>query len=540
MTFKHLLLAASLFPAALFAQHRTAQVAVFCINDFHGGLVQDFNKDIPGAAWMVQALDSLKQVYPNNITISAGDNFGGSFFYSATRAQSLMPQMFRDMGIEYSVPGNHAFDEGQELLADRWKSTDICPRSWEMKYICANMRKDGRIPDYCQPWAVLPVSLKEGGEVNVSVVGLITSNTPKQASARRLTGLSFDGNYSGVLDSIKHLPGYEEVEKANVRLLATHISTYWKDGEIAWSDPDEDNLYAFDRDDIDGIFSGHSHVEVAGIMPSKRPYPVVQGYWHGIYISMLLCDVDLETGRCIKVTPKNFKVNPHAQLGVKAARLQAQVEEQYQTTLFRGYPLSEVLTYAKDDIVHDRTQNRIVSRVGYLVTESYADAYRNAVKIARSADEETAKFLNTDIVVGVSHFGSIRAGFYKGNITVMDVGEALPFANPLKCYRYTGKQLKELLEYGVNECPLGRIQTSGVGVNLDKKGHVKSLYYTAADGTVTPIKDKTTFVLVADDYMTTGGDGYHPAFFPSADVINVQTAPSTDAFINYLKSQKEI
>lgn len=495
-------------------------------------MVQDLRKDIPGAAWVVQTLDSLKRVYPNHLTLSAGDNFGGSFFYVATREKSLLPTMFRDMDIRISVPGNHAFDEGQELWTDGWQSTALCPRDWRLQYVCANMRKDGRIPDNCRPWVVVPVALQEGGTVDVAITGLMTSNTPNQASARRLAGLTFDGNYGAVLDSIKTLPGYEAVEHAGIRILATHIGTYMKDGVPAYDDPDADNLMAFDRPDIDGIISAHSHVPVCGVMPSRRPYPVVQGYCRGMYIAMLLCDVDIESGRCLRVTPRIVKVNPHAVLSPKAARLQAQVEEQYQTTCFRGLPLSSVLTQSRNDIVHGRVNRQEQTYMGTLVTESYAEAYRQAAH--PQAD---------DLVLGVSHFGSMRAGFFKGNVTVLDVGDALPFANPLRSYSYTGRQLKQLMEYGVNGCRLGRIQTSGIEVQTDRKGHVRTLTFTAGSGagaTTVKITDDTRLVIVVDDYITTGGDGYDPAFFPEDSLLPVQLPVCTDAFISYLSNKKEI
>lgn len=539
MKLRNILTIAALALTALTASaQQTAQVAVFCINDFHCGLIHDPQRGTPGAAWVVQTLDSLKQVYPNHLTVSAGDNYGGSFFYTATQEKSLIPQAFRDMGIDISVPGNHAFDIGQEHTADLWQSTIFCPRDWKMRYVCANMRKEPlagsgqvpAIPDYCQPWVVEKVELKEGGSVNVAFTGLMTSNTPNQASASRIKGLTFDGNYSACLDSIKRLPGYEAVEKANVHLLLTHISTFMKDGEPVFDDRDQANLYAFDRPDIDGIFTAHSHEVVCGTVKCARPYPVVQGGWHGQYIAMMLCDVDLTTGRCVKVTPKLVRVNPNAQLGPKARRLQAQVQEQYDLTTFRGLPLSTVLTHCREDIVHDRAAKWETKPMGTLVTTAYAEAVRALEPFATERP----------IVIGVSHVGGVRAGLLAGDITVLDVGEVLPFANNLRAYRYTGRQLKALMEFGYNGCKLGRIQTSGVEVELDKKGHVKRIFYAAPGQDRIELKDATPLVIVADDFMTTGGDGYSTDFFPEADRIPGTYPTITDAFINYLKAIPEI
>lgn len=528
---------------------QTAQVAVFCINDFHCGLIHDVERGIPGGAWVVECLDSLKQVYPNHITVAAGDNFGGSFFYTSTQEKSLIPQFMRDAGINISVPGNHAFDVSQEHFADRWQSTVFCPRDWQMRYVCANLRQESadgsgqaRIPAYCEPWIVEKVNLKEGGSVDVAFLGLMTSNTPNQASASRIKGLSFDGRYGAVLDSLKTLPGYEAVEGANARFLLTHISTFMDDDVPAFDDPDKDELYAFDRP-IDGIFTAHSHNAVCGTVPCARPYPVVQGLWHGGYIAMMLADFDLATGRCVKVTPRLVKVNPHAQLGPKAARLNAQVEEQYSTTTFRGLPLSTVLTRCNATIEHDRTVKYEDKPMGRLVTTAYAEAYKNALPLGEAQEQSLSEQVRpsaTDLVIGVSHVGGIRAGLLKGDVTVLDVGEVLPFANKLRAFRYDGRQLKALMEFGFNGCKHGRIQSSCVDVERDKKGHVRRLFAIGPDGARTEIKDATPLILVADEFMSTGGDGYSPDFFPTDALLPVDLPAITDAFINYLKSQTEI
>lgn len=527
------LLGSLLLALPMWGGNRTVTVAVFTLNDFHCGIVQDLRKEIPGAPWVVQTLDSLKKEYPYHVTLSAGDNFGGSFYYSATRQSSLMPRVFCDMGITLSVPGNHAFDDGQEAFARKWADSDYLPRRWDFRYVCANMRREGRIPDSCQPWAVVPVPIGDGDTVKVAVTGLITANTPYQASARKVAGLEFDARYDAVLDSLEHLPGYSEVAEADVHVLATHITAYNLNGKPVFDDPGQDALYSLDRDDIDAIVAAHSHSKLAGYIQCGRSYPIVQAYWHGGYVGMLLCEVDPDTHRTLKVTPSIVPVNPHARLDVKAARLKAQIDEQIATTHFRGHALNEVLAHAAADIPHDRTVKTIETGVGQLVTEAYADAYRNATA-------EDGKEHEGDIVVGISHFGSIRAGFYAGDITVLDVGEALPFANPLKCYRYTGRQLKALLDFGLNRCRLGRMQTNRLRVEQDAKGNIRRIYARNNRGEEVPVNDKTRLILVTDDYITTGGDGYSPAFFPEADVIGVDVPQSTDAFIQYLQRKKTL
>lgn len=123
---------------ATFAQKGTIKVAVFSINDFHGAFVQNVSQAIPGAPSIWQTLDSLKAVYPYNITVAAGDNFGGSYFYRATQGQ-LLPVFFNDLGIRISALGNHEFDDGQASLAEKWSADPLLPRGWDITYVCSNV-----------------------------------------------------------------------------------------------------------------------------------------------------------------------------------------------------------------------------------------------------------------------------------------------------------------------------------------------------------------------------------------------------------------
>ncbi len=506
-------------------------VAVFSLNDFHAALLTDLRRGVPGAANVVETLDSLKRCYPHHITVSAGDNFGGSFFYTATRHESLLPQAFADMGITHSAVGNHEWDDGQESTAERWQNGRLTPRGWTLQYVSANVRQaDGRQPDYIIPAFTQQVMLdpqRPEKTVGIRFIGLTTSNTPFQASARRLKGLTFDGRYDQVLDSVARL---DEDGPVHARILLTHIGTQMRQGLPVWDDRDSTTLLGLGPQRFDAILTAHSHSHVIGQSPTLRPVPLVQGLCYGHYISILKCRIDTASMQLLDITPELVRVGFHERLSPHAARLQAQLEEQYHTTLFRGEPLSRVLSHTSTGIAHNRKDNTRQCRMGSLVCESYAQAYRQA------AAAQGVPTHPNEPVIGVSHFGSIRAGFPAGDVTVLDVGEALPFANPLRAYHYTGQQLRALMEHGINVCTLGRIQTSGVQVVQDKRGRVTQLSLSLPSGKVVPIHDKTKLILVADDYMTTGGDGYLPDQFPKSAEITISMAASTDAFISYLKT----
>ena len=74
----------------------------------------------------------------------------------------------------------------------------------------------------------------------------------------------------------------------------------------------------------------------------------------------------------------------------------------------------------------------------------------------------------------------------------------------------------------------------------DAKGNIRRIYARNNRGEEVPVSDKTRLVLVTDDYITTGGDGYSPAFFPETEVIGMDVPQSTDAFIQYLQRKKTL
>ncbi len=534
-TLRHLAapaLAALALCAAPLTVSAQTEVAIFSINDFHGSFVRNDEKGIVGAPAIWQTLDSLKAVYPHNITVSAGDNFGGSYFYNATHG-TLLPVFFNDLGIRLSAVGNHEFDDGQDALAKKWNGTPGRPTGWDITYVCANTRyaKSGEVPPYFEPYVTVPVELPNGKTLTVGFAGLLTSATPLQASARRLVGLSFDGRYNAVLDSVLSLPQAAPLREAAVKLLLTHIGTKTgADGKPLWFDRDSAELEKIDTATWKGFISSHTHERVCGHI-NGGTLPVVQGRWHGDFISYLVCTVDTATMRVTSVTPHSQRVTPKARLAAGPAKLQEQIDSLLRNTRTAGgTPIGEQLAVATHTLRHDRSEKFCQTELGTLVCKAYAEAFRAA---AKKSDKEA--------IVGCSHFGSIRAGLIKGKISVLDVGEALPFSNRLNVYRVTAKHLKGLVDFGLHNTQYGWIQTGNLEISSDKDGNVTQLVYVSPQGKRRTLKDTDTCYIVADEFMTNGGDGYDKAFFPQENAVQADGVPATtDAFIDYLKKLKQI
>ena len=504
-------------------------VAVFAINDFHAGLESVPANGTPGAASLIQTLDSLKEIYPYHITLTAGDNFGGSYFYKLTYENSPMPQFFKDMGITVSTLGNHEFDDGQDKLEDKWKHINNYPEGWEMEYVCANVKDaEGKIPSYIQPWKVIPIALPGGKEVKVGVIGLLTSNTPNQAKTSNLTGLTFDGHYKEIIDSLSHTPEFAPMDSTHIHVLLTHIGTYMKDGKPAWDDPEIDNLHSINTPEIDAIITGHSHELVCGRI-NEAQYPVVQAKNYGAAISLLKFTVDTTSMKLVATEPQVIPVSVKKQLNEKARRFQQQIDELLANTYHSsGAPIGLQLTVAKNNIPHDRHNKHRQSVIGGWACTSFAEAYRSAADLG---DEVP--------VIGISHFGNIRTGIAQGPVKVLNVGEILPFGNAIRVFKMSGEHLMKVMNIGFHNQKYGQIQVANVDVKLDEQKNPLSITYVSPKGVKKEIGPKDFCYVCADEFMTTGGDGYPTELFSEKiEVKGIKNLPNTtNAFIQYLKNK---
>lgn len=512
-----------------------AEVAILVLNDFHGAFVRNDALGVPGAANVLQTIDSLRSVYPHSLVVSAGDNFGGSYFYNATGGV-LLPVFFHEAGIRISAVGNHEFDDGQERLAAKWAGTPLRPAGWDMTYVCANVLDSTRhIPACMQPYTAVDLPLSATKSVRVALVGLLSASAKEQISSRRIAGMQFRGDYTCVLDELESIPGFDAVREAPVRVLLMHIGSQMQDGRAVWFDKRADELEKLDGTRYQAFITSHTHDSVCGRINTSRT-PVTQGQWHGNYIGVMKFRLDTVRMRVVSAEPALVRVplRPVEALTPHAARLQAQVDSLLtHTRTAGGTPIGAHLTTAARSLAHNRADLYSHTEVGRLVCASYARAFAGS-PAGRQLPPDTP-------VVGVSHFGSVRAGFTKGPVSVLEVGEVLPFNNRLRVFRTDGRLLRELLDFGNHNQRYGWMQYAALDVEQDGEGRASRIVYTdPATGRRTPVTDTTVCYVVADEFMSNGGDGYDKRFFPADREISVELPHATDAFIEYLKGRESI
>ena len=277
-----------------------------------------------------------------------------------------------------------------------------------------------------------------------------------------------------------------------------------------------------------GILSAHSHQPVCGRVSQGR-YPVVQGEWHGDYIGVMKVLLDTMSMRVVGAEPALERVPVgRSYTDAEALAWNRRIDSLMASTrIAGGYPLGRVLATSEAHLTHDRDDKHIFTELGTLVCESYAEAYR---RTAGAADD--------DVVVGVCHYGTVRAPLPMGDVRVMDVGEVLPFSNRIRTFRMTGAELMRLVEFGLNNRRYGRMQFNGLEVLADSadtfRVHALSYVQPATNRRV-EIKPDTPCIVAADEFMTTGGDGYPVSLFPDAEEIEANLPTTTEAFIQHIQ-----
>lgn len=529
-------LCATHLPCTLQAQ-TTDTIAVITVNDFHASFLPYPKQDIPGAGRLWAAVDALRRRYPSHVVVSAGDNFGGSYFSRKTN-DAWIPWYFDQLGITLSAVGNHEFDNGQVFLANRWENEPLRPKHWHLEYVCANVTdSSNQRPPYMRGIAIRYATLSNGDSIGIAFTGLVTATTPYQTSKRHLVGLNFRGDYAQVLAELHQEPAVRTaLAHAPIHILNTHVATDMANDAPVWTEQGDDKAFAgIDTLGYHAVITGHSHAVVEGYL---QHLPTVQAECYGKHVGLLTFIYDRSTRHVKALPPRIIAVDAGHSAAAQRDAIDAKVDSILHATINeQGRSLGQVLTQATDLLEHDRKNKRCISPLAGYICRSYADAARQALNLSPKA-----------VVVGLSHTAGIRTHIQQGTVRTIDAGQVLPFDNKVALFRMPGHVLKALLEFGLNNRSYGWLQSADLTIeateshttHTDEWPHYTLRKATYTYGTTThPIADSTYYYVAADNFMTLGGDSYPTAYFTPYR-IEANTPVTSEAFFRYLQKQKSI
>jgi 2',3'-cyclic-nucleotide 2'-phosphodiesterase/3'-nucleotidase len=134
--------------------------------------------------------------------------------------------------------------------------------------------------------------------------------------------------------------------------------------------------------------------------------------------------------------------------------------------------------------------------------------------------------------------GALKADIPAGAITIGKMWEVLPFENTLCTVSMTGTQIREVLQYGIQNEQHGMIQYSGLGIQYHRCPETGQhlVNVTLSDGT--PLQDEKTYRVAINDFLAEGGDGFI-MFRQYAELINTQE-PIREMIIKAIEKEQTL
>jgi 5'-nucleotidase len=459
-------LALALLAALLFAQHAplarqqparscTVRVTLLQVNDVYRFTPAD--RGARGGLARVSALRKrVMQESPNTLFLLSGDTISPSV-ESITYKGAQMIDAWNQVGLDYSVFGNHEFDYGDEELVKRMKES-------KFKWLGANVvdSKTGKL------FGDTPLfDVRELGGVKVGILGLVLPETKTTSKPGPTT------EFRDPCETARAVIPQMRAAGAQAVVALTHLSLA------------QDKALARCAPGIDVIIGGHEH---SLLQSSSAGVPIFKMTADARELGRIDLNIDPATGRVESIDWEIIPVDATVEDDPAFAPV---VEKYAKLTNELSAPVGRTNVPLDARSATSRSEETNVA-------DFIADAFRRA----SGAD------------VALINGGSIRADdvLPAGDLTVRDVLSILPFGNDLSVIEVSGDVLMQALEHGVSlsgpGAEPGRFpQVSGVRYSYDSS---KPAGARVSDVTVggRPLDSKKTYTLVTTSFVAGGGDQY--------------------------------
>ena len=465
------------------------------------------NACIGGAARLKAAIDQERQKFAgkNVILLDAGDNFQGSLFYTTYKGavEAEFTNLFK---VDAMTVGNHEFDDGEEGLAAFLDKVHF-------PVLGANVLPDihARIGNRVKPYVVLTV----GGQ-KIGIVGAVVNDTDVISSPGPHVLIGND--VQAIAKAVSDLRN-QGVDKI---IALTHVG-YHRDMTAIAKIPG-----------VDVVVGGHSHTLLSNTDPKAAgPYPTFVQNPEGYEVPIVTAASYSKYLGEVTVTFDDKGVVKEA--SGDPIPLDAGIKPD-QGVLARVRELAGPIAAVKSKPVAETTApidgNRETCRkrectMGDLVADAMLERVRKQ-----------------GVTIAIINGGGLRASIGDGQVTMGDVLDVLPFQNTLATFQLSGKDIVSALENGVSQIEdnAGRFpQVAGLRYTFDRSmppngGRIKSVEILDGAGWK-PIDPAKTYLVVSNNYMRAGGDGY--AVFRDKAKDAYDFGPNlADVLVDYLQKHQ--
>ncbi len=466
------------------AQYKT--ITVVSTNDFHGALVGQVHSwshgdAVGGAEWLAGYFNIVRSENPGGfLYLDAGDAMQGTLISNYFDGASTI-KILNEMHLEAMTIGNHEFDWGQDVLADREHQAHF-------PFLAANIYYKGTTtrPDWATPYIVKPVK-----GIKVGIIGVANPETPSITNPVNVDDLDFTDPAAAVNDLIDDA----ETDGATMIIVNAHLGGFWPD----FAEGIGDLACGLDPDKVDLIVSGHTHSRIDDVICD---IPVVQAYSSGTAFARVDFTVDKKTGEVESYIMNSGPVTTYqTYYGEPATYTRWDTGEAVE--VIPDPHVAAIVDYYEAEI--EEVQNEVIGETTTAITRVYR--YESAMgdwvtDIMRAYDEDGIDFAMTNS-------GGLRADIDAGEITFGEIFEAQPFDNTMVVVELTGAEVRQVLEEGITG-DHGVVQVSGLQFTFDYDAPVGSrIIGDVIDlSTGLPLDPTATYYVAVNDFMANGGDDY--------------------------------
>ncbi len=380
----------------------TKNLTIFFVNDQHGQ-IDNFSK--------VKHIIDKERQEANVIVACGGDLFSGNPVVDNYEEKGYpMIDIMNEVGFDISAIGNHEFDYGESILAERIEQANF-------DWLCANA--DMGNTNITQPYSYKTLSI---GELKVTFLGLIETNGSLSATIPSTHPYKIqDVIFERPENVVSQYSNIKDQEGSDLYIALTHLGHNGRVGELG------DFQLAQQFPYFDLIIGAHSHRVIDTIVNN---IPIFQAGSNLKYLGKIELKVKNE-----KVEGLNYELINLSTYPDYDTELQDDIDE-YNNIM--AEVLNEVIGFSQS------------YHASYQVGCFYADALRER--------------LGVDVTFQNS--GGVRSDLDQGDITVGEIYEIDPFNNGTMIFNMPVSEIKNFLIGTQSGYFYSGIQIEQIGSNI--------------------------------------------------------------------------
>ncbi|MCK9254365.1 MAG: bifunctional metallophosphatase/5'-nucleotidase [Bacteroidales bacterium] len=414
------------------AEVENKKLIILAVNDMHAAI-----ENFPRFAFIV---DSLREIYPDLLLVSAGDNQSGNPV-NDQYPQKGMPiiDLMNMLKFDLCAVGNHEFDTKQDGFKHIINNANF-------DFICANIKLSSSIGLNIKPFKT--IKMPNGLKIAFTSVISLNENGIPDTHPNNLKGIKFDNPFKVAKD-------YTYLKDEHDLLIYLNHFGFEEDVELAEQLP---------KGKVDLIIGGHSHT-IVDEEQIINDILITQAGSKLKYCSLICLEID-----------KNYEVKKSMQL--IEINKNGDIAQAFQEKLdyYNDNPfLNEKIAEAEDDFSS-------AEQIGYLMVD--------ALRLQ----------LNTDIAF-INPGGVRISQLEKGDISIKDVYSMDPFGNEAIIFNLSGNEMKDMFFAAFALDDYMPIYPSGIKVKyiLKNEKNIEDIIFYSEAGEVLDMEK--TYSVSMNSYM---------------------------------------